>query len=115
MKIITVKLPIYKNGIVFCITPDQEEAKKYFKKVHINIDNWPKTAHGHTWTLSGYYPHVWLSGVKSAKQIATMCHEVTHAAWFVLEDTGIKVTADNHEVLTYLQTFIIPFLLKSKV
>lgn len=33
----------------------------------------------------------------------TVYHEALHIAWFVLDEAGVKVTADNHEMLAYMQ------------
>lgn len=112
MKIQKIKFPVLKTSILFCITPDLEEAKKWFKKQRINIANWPHEAEAHTWTKSGFWPVVYLPGLKKAKEIANMCHEITHAIWFMFEEMDIKISQDNHEILTYHQTYIIKELLK---
>lgn len=112
MKIKKVKFPVYKTILYVCITEDEDEAKRYFRKQNINIENWGKTTEAHTWTLSGFYPFVWLRGVKTKKQIGTLCHEITHACWFILKDVGISLSEDNHEALTYMQSYAINQILK---
>lgn len=42
-----------------------------------------------------------------AKDIVhTIHHEAIHTSWFILDYVGVKVDADNHEALTYLECFI---------
>lgn len=36
-----------------------------------------------------------------------IAHEAVHAAWAILDSAGVKVTADNHEALAYMVTWIV--------
>lgn len=36
----------------------------------------------------------------------TIAHECIHAAYFILDDMGIRVKASNHEALTYLVSYL---------
>ena len=38
--------------------------------------------------------------------VHTIHHESIHSAWFILDYIGIKIDADNHEALTYLEGYI---------
>lgn len=40
------------------------------------------------------------------KKIHTIHHEAIHAAWFILDNAGAKLSEDNHEPLTYLEGYI---------
>jgi hypothetical protein len=35
-----------------------------------------------------------------------LAHEALHAAWYILEEVGVDVSADNHEALAYLTGYI---------
>lgn len=114
MKIVKVKVPLYKNKVTFAITPDQEEAKVYFKKNGVNVSNWPETASAMTWTKEGYYVFCYLPGLRSPDHLSMVCHELIHVAWHMLQDVGVTIAHDNHEALTYLVSYLSRELLKSK-
>jgi hypothetical protein len=41
-----------------------------------------------------------------------LIHECLHAAWFVLDNVGVDVDVDNHEVLSYLQGYLYERIVK---
>lgn len=107
MRIRKIKLPTLKNEIWFCITPDQEKVKRWFSKIGVNISNWPKYGEAFTWTKEGCFPVVYLPGIKTTNHISNMAHELIHVCWHVLDEDGIRISPDNHEVLTYLVSYLI--------
>jgi len=34
-------------------------------------------------------------------------HECLHAAWYALDNAGVQIDVNNHEVLTYLQGYLV--------
>lgn len=38
--------------------------------------------------------------------IHSVHHEAIHTAWFILDYVGVKIDAENHEALTYLESHI---------
>ena len=41
------------------------------------------------------------------KKHSTIAHEVIHAAYFILEECGIKHDESNHEVFAYLVGYLV--------
>lgn len=115
MVIKKILVDTYHQGIYFCITPDREQAREWFENHHIKTSNFPTHAAGFTWTLKGYFPHIWLPSLDlTPEMISTIAHELIHACWFILDSVGIKIQEDNHEALTYLQGYFMSRLLKKK-
>lgn len=43
-------------------------------------------------------------GPETTDQI--LYHECLHAAWYVLDNAGVELDADNHEALAYMQSYL---------
>lgn len=103
-----IPIELYSTGVLIVIESKEESAAKQLKKIGIK-DFSSKHMDGCCWTEKGYWPVVW---IKSLKDIPLLCHEITHACYGILDAKGLTVSADNHEALTYLQTYILKKLLK---
>ncbi len=96
-----LKVPLYHNELWVLITPKREDAVQWCKKRKMPCE-WGTCVSGITLTSPGCYPFIWVPGIKKPEHVATMNHELVHAAWFILQDAGVKIAHDNHEALTYL-------------
>lgn len=112
MRVKIISVPLYKTKVYFCITKDQEEAKKYFKKNYINVKNWPERAEALTWTKDGCYIFCYLPEIKTGKGLSVLCHEIVHVAWQIIGDCNVEITRENHEALTYVISYLTKELLK---
>lgn len=100
-----IKVEIYKTSIWLYIESNKDKVRKTFKKYNLKYND---DAMGSCHSPEGYPPFVW---VKNLKDISTLCHEITHACYAILDHHGVEVDADNHEALTYLQTFLLEKIL----
>lgn len=111
-----IDIPIYGNIIyLYYGDPDAfiDAVKKEYKCTFDNFDGYCEGYCAFLEKSVGKYTHqhilFYIKGVEIAgnkKKIHTIHHEAIHAAWFILDNAGIKLSEDNHEPLTYLEGFI---------
>lgn len=111
-----INIPIYGNIInLYYGDPNEfvDAIKNKYKCRFDNFDNFcegycaflEKTAGKYTEQhIVFYIKNTEIPGNK--KKIHTIHHEAIHAAWFILDNAGIKLGEDNHEPLTYLEGYI---------
>lgn len=102
-----IKVEIYNSDLTVLIENNAKIAHKWIEKNNGEIP--PKYAVGACYTPKNGCPFIW---IKSLKNIPHLCHEITHACYGILENRGVTVDAENHEALTYLQTFLLKRVLK---
>lgn len=97
-----VKIHIYKTEVGYFYEPNFKKGAKIIKK-WTGQDYYPDNTSGTTWIKAGKSPIIWFE----KKDLSVIAHEVIHASWFILDEAGVKIDADNHEALTYLVGYII--------
>lgn len=95
---------MYKTRLDYFYEPDFKKGAKIVKRITGQEIRDGGNA-GYFWSKidSMEIPFIWLQ----EKNLSTIAHEAVHAAWFILDDVGVKISADNHEALTYLVSYII--------
>lgn len=92
---------------VLCGTTIAEAEKLYCKRyAEVSFKTSVAGAHGYT-LCSGESKGVVLWFALAQPGGGVVCHEAIHAAWHILDFSGVSVTADNHEALAYLTDFIV--------
>lgn len=96
-----IRIPIYNRTIH--LFADIEEMERWAGRDYPDVDFYMQ-ADGITWyhKESERQHGVWLGTCDHE----AIYHEALHLAWNVLDSVGIEVTHGNHEMLTYLQSFI---------
>lgn len=98
-----VSVPIYPTGVYLCTT-----AKAVTKLCAENgMEYDPEFADGTCQTVfdtdnGAMYVLIYIG----RHEEATLVHECVHAAWNILDNVGVEVTADNHESLAYLTDWL---------
>lgn len=98
-----ISVPIYEQGLYLCTTPESKE--KLYKSLEMEYTYYP--AAGSVAPLydegTGQYSTV-MEIHEHTEQ--TLVHECVHAAWYILDNAGVEVTADNQEPLAYLTDWL---------
>lgn len=102
-----IKVEIYHTEVWFFISPKRDKVDEFCRKYNIPKIN--GSAIGATFVGNDTHVVIW---VKSLKDFSTLAHEITHACFTILCRVGIDVDCNNHEALTYLQSFLIDKVLK---
>ncbi|MFC0178988.1 hypothetical protein [Thorsellia kenyensis] len=111
--IVHLKIPIYAGHISIC--ESIEAAKSYFK--NIDFEHYGDDYNG--LTIKAFGNNGSLSVIIIFDDIDNIpfhviSHESIHAAWAVLDNSGIKPSYDNQEVLTYLSDWVVKEVFRIK-
>lgn len=106
----TIHMGMFDFSVNF-VWGDHEQAKKYVAyKFEINEaeeDTLDFLARGKTFHRSGYCPIVWVPGKpKTAREYATLSHEMFHATCHLMEWVGILLEKSNEEVYAHAQAHL---------
>lgn len=95
---------MYKENFYFCIGWKPSDFEKYILK-NYNYEIDCALCDGKTieWTSDkGSGQIIWVRYKAGIKYYSTLCHELIHASFHILDRRGVRLTADNHEPLNYL-------------
>lgn len=112
----TINIPIYGSIIKFFYGDPDEFLDTIRKEYRCTFDNFDGFCHGYCAFLEKTHGKYTDQNIifyinsddmpNGMKKIHTIHHEAIHAAWFILDNAGIKLSDDNHEPLTYLEGYI---------
>ncbi len=95
-------------------TPREVAISTYHKKIDPNVrfsqENSPAVSGSALVEDSNKSLVVWFRSVKPGSRVIT--HESIHAAFHVLESSGVKVCKENQEALCYLADFIVGSIIR---
>ena len=96
-----LKVPLYSANLCLIATADHAH-ERFGLPVE---DSWGGCAGFGT---NGYSDsdHFLVISAKKHYTMDVLAHEATHVSWHILDQMGVKLSADNHEAQTYLISWI---------
>jgi len=107
-----IKLPMFNYSSIDLYIGSIKKCAKQVDKDYPNPDykcedNYIPGSRGWTFeTSSEKHGHFVLMMLVKKPTIPEIFHESLHAAMYLINITGIRITTDNHEILAYLQGYI---------
>ncbi len=103
-----IKLPLFHVYYDVCICPKMDVAidhmRLFYKGINCNADpsalaytmviNTPKT--------TGFAILINNTKYQDVDIHSTIVHECTHLSWYILDELGISMNVDNHEIQAYI-------------
>jgi hypothetical protein len=113
MKSKLISIDIYRASVLLCCECEEEEALELYKKKLKRKDELELKAQGRTKgsciRLDGEKDVlIWIENPPdSSNTVAILVHECIHAAYEILEASGIPTSYDHQECVTYLADLIV--------